>query len=200
MTGRRKNNMQVQVLERLIDAYQDRLISAMQAVDKQQIIDIIMVLKKAWEQRKNIFLIGNGGSAATASHIACDLNKGVSFGLENRLKVLALNESIPILLALGNDVNFESVFVEQLKNFLEPGDVVIALSGSGNSPNILEAIDYAQKNGAITIGLCGYDGGRLRAMVQHPLHVPVDDQQVAEDIHLIIGHIIMRSLVQFLVD
>lgn len=187
-------------LDKIIDDYQTNLIMAIKSVDKDQIKKIIKIIKSAWLKRKNIFLMGNGGSAATTSHIACDLNKGVSSKLKERLRVFALNENIPILLALGNDVNFTSIFVEQLKNFLQPGDVVIALSGSGLSPNILEAIEYAQKSGAITIGFCGYDGGQLKERVQYPLHVPVYDQQVAEDVHLMLGHIIMRCLMQILIE
>lgn len=159
--------------------------------------DFRLLLNLAIETYRNnrqIFIFGNGGSAATASHFACDINKGVSSGLRKRFKVICLNDNIPSLMAYANDISFESVFVEQLKNFFNKGDLVIAISASGNSKNVIRAIEYANKNGGITLGLTGCKGGKLSKSVKYSLVVKSDDMQIIEDTHLIILHMLMRSL------
>jgi len=160
----------------------------------QKFEEIVEVMLAAYQQEKQIFIMGNGGSASTASHFACDINKGVSFGLKKRFKVICLNDNVPTVLAYANDISYEDIFVEQLKNFLKPGDLVIGISGSGNSGNVLKAIDYANENRAKTIGLTGFDGGRLAKLAQVSLIVPINDMQKVEDIHLILTHLIMRIL------
>jgi D-sedoheptulose 7-phosphate isomerase len=124
------------------------------------------------------------------------MNKGCGYGREQRFRMMCLNDNIPTLLAYANDVGYEDIFVEQLKNFLEEGDVVIAISGSGNSKNVVKAIEYANSKGAITVGLVGYSGGKLLNLVQIPLHIPVNDMQIAEDIHMMVVHMTMRRLLQ----
>jgi len=133
--------------------------------------------------------MGNGGSAATASHYAADFNKGLSYGKARRFRFLCLSDNVPTLTAYANDVAYEEVFVEQLRNFLQPGDLVIAISGSGNSRNILKAIEYANGEGAVTVGLTGYDGGALKRIAQHGVHVPIADMQVTEDLHMVLDHL-----------
>jgi len=160
-----------------------------------KVLDLINeLLFQALEAGKQIFTMGNGGSGSTASHLVCDLNKGVSENSRYRFKATCLNDNVSTILAYANDVSYSDVFVEQLKNFLKPEDVVIAFSGSGNSENVLKAIDYANDNRGITVGFCGFDGGELAKIVRYPLVVPINDMQKCEDVHLILGHLIMQRM------
>jgi D-sedoheptulose 7-phosphate isomerase len=177
-----------------IEDYKAGLAEVLQRLDTAQVDRFIEVLSGALHDSRTVFIFGNGGSGATASHLACDLNKGVSYGQEVRFRIICLNDNLPTLMAYANDVSYDDVFVEPLKNFLRPGDVVIGLSGSGNSENVIRAIDYANAKGGLTVGLCGYSGGRLKEKAQLVVHVAVDDMQMAEDAHLIIGHMAMQAL------
>ncbi|MFC2162571.1 SIS domain-containing protein [Candidatus Altiarchaeota archaeon] len=174
--------------------YLDGLKTVLDDIDVEGIDKLISVLVQAYENEKQVFMFGNGGSGSTASHLACDLNKGCCHGLKKRFKVMCLNDSIPTILAYANDVGYDAVFIEQLKNFMKADDVVIGFSGSGNSQNVINAIEHARKNGAYTIGLSGYDGGKLAKNVDLSIHVAVDDMQKAEDAHFIICHIIMQAI------
>lgn len=150
---------------------------------------------KAHRDGRRIFIMGNGGSASTASHWACDINKGCcKDGVPNRYRMICLNDNIATMLAYANDISYDDVFVEQLRNFFEPGDVVIAISGSGNSTNVLKAIQWANTNGGTTVGLCGYSGGKLKALARIPLHIAVNDMQQVEDLHLMIAHMCMQRI------
>jgi D-sedoheptulose 7-phosphate isomerase len=149
---------------------------------------------KAYNDEKHIFVMGNGGSASTASHLACDINKGVSFGQEKRFKVICLNDSVPTMLAYANDLSYEDVFLEQLKNFFRAGDVVMGISGSGNSKNVLKAVSYAARNGGKTVGLCGFQGGELATLADISLIVRSNDMQKIEDVHMIVVHMLMQAL------
>jgi D-sedoheptulose 7-phosphate isomerase len=177
-----------------IENYFSMLKGAIEATDRGSINTVINLLQKAYEEERQVFIMGNGGSASTASHFACDFNKGLSYGKRKRFKVISLNDNLPILLAYANDVSYENVFVEQLKNFFNPKDYVIGISGSGNSKNVIKAIEYANQNGGITIGFCGYTGGVLKEAAQFCVHVPIDDMQVSEDLHMIMTHLIMHVL------
>ena len=138
--------------------------------------------------------MGNGGSASTASHLACDINKNVCLGLKKRFKVICLNDNIPTMLAYANDLSYKDVFLEQLKNFFWAGDMVMGISASGDSKNVLKAISYASENGGKTIGLCGFQGGKLAEIVDIPLIIQGDDMQKIEDVHLIVVHMLMQAL------
>jgi len=144
---------------------------------------------------KQVFTMGNGGSSSTASHFVGDLDKGVCVDGHQRFRALCLNDNIPTLMAYANDVSYSDVFCEQLKNFLNKGDIVIGFSGSGNSENIIKAIDYANDNGGITVGFSGFDGGLLAKKVQYPVVVPIDDMQKCEDVHLLLCHMMMQALI-----
>lgn len=157
-------------------------------------IEIVGALTKARNSGRRIYTLGNGGSASTASHMASDLNKGASRKDAPRFKAVALTDNIPLLLAWGNDSSYEDIFVEQLKNHLEKGDVVIGISGSGNSTNVLRAIEYANKKGAVTIGLTGFDGGKLAKMAKISYVVPSQTMQQIEDVHLLIEHMLSMIL------
>ncbi len=155
--------------------------------------EIVSALLKARDDGKRIYICGNGGSASTASHMASDLNKGSNRDDAPRFKAVALTDNIPAMLAWANDASYDDIFVEQLRNHLEKGDVVIGISGSGNSPNILKALHYANDTGAVTIGLTGFDGGKLAKLARICYVVPNDCMQQIEDIHLLIEH--MLSLI-----
>jgi len=180
----------------LIDQYLDKLQRTIEALDRRQLHKLAEVLMDAYQREANIFICGNGGSAMTASHFACDLNKGVSYGLEKRWKVIALTDNLATIMAYANDVSYEEIFAEQLKNFMKPNDILIAISGSGNSINILKAIQYAHEKGGITIGLTGFDGGALAKAAKIALNANINDMQISEDIHMITSHLIMSVLKQ----
>jgi len=155
------------------------------------------ILFDALNKGNQIFTMGNGGSGVTASHFVCDLNKGVSFGQKKKFKAICLNDNLPTLLAYANDLSYSDIFCEQLKNFMEEKDIVIGFSGSGNSENVLKAIEHANKNRAITIGFSGFDGGKLAKIAKHSIIVSIDDMQKIEDIHLILCHLIMQTMKKF---
>jgi D-sedoheptulose 7-phosphate isomerase len=168
--------------------------ATMDKLDREMFSRITSLLIDAYDREATIFVFGNGGSALTASHFACDINKGVSYGLEKRWKVMPLTDNLGSITAYANDVSYEDIFIEQLKNFLQKGDVVIGISGSGNSPNVLKAVEYANGRGAVTIGFTGYDGGKLARIAHCSLNAYIDDMQISEDIHMIISHTLMRVL------
>jgi D-sedoheptulose 7-phosphate isomerase len=170
------------------------LSKALESVSLERFEEFVHLLENAYQDGRQVFFMGNGGSGSTASHFACDLNKGVSYGRQKRFRVISLNDNVPTLTAYANDVSYENVFVEQLRNFLRPGDLVVGISGSGNSPNVLKAISYANGLGAHTVGLCGFNGGKLAAIVRTPLLAPVHDMQKAEDVHMILLHVVMQLL------
>ena len=156
--------------------------------------DIGKALLSAYEDEKQIFIMGNGGSGSTASHFVCDINKGSCFDLEKKFKVFCLNDNIPTILAYANDLSYDKIFVEQLKNFLNKGDVVIGISGSGNSEKVLQAVSYAKGKGAKTIGLSGFSGGKLAKMADIPFIALINDMQKVEDVHMIVVHMLMQYL------
>ena len=154
----------------------------------------------AWQESRIVFVSGNGGAGSTAGHFAEDLLKSTldpfDFLNDNarRMKVMSLSENTSTILAWANDEGFERIFVEQLKNFASPGDVLIAMSGSGNSKNVLQAVEWANRHDLITWGLTGYDGGELRSLAQRNLHIPVDDMGMAQSMHLLVFHWILDDL------
>lgn len=152
----------------------------------------LSALRDAHARGAAVYVFGNGGSGSTASHFACDINKGASFGSERRFRVICLNDNIPTLLAYANDVSYDDVFVEQLKNFLEPKDLVIGISSSGNSRNVLKALEYAGSQGAHTFGLGGAGGGRMKTVARDCMIAASDDTQKIEDIHMIVVHCAMQ--------
>ncbi|GAB4431852.1 MAG: SIS domain-containing protein [bacterium] len=180
--------------------YLSKLTDTIKNLNLNEIETVFNVMLECYKRDGQIFIFGNGGSASTASHLTADLNKGVSLGLDRRFKIICLNDNIPTMLAYANDLSYNDVFVEQLKNFLKKDDVVIGISGSGNSENVLKAIEYANKVGAITIGVTGYDGGRLKNIAKYSVNANVMDMQISEDIHMIVSHIIMKLFYKKLKD
>ena len=149
---------------------------------------ITATLVRAYEQERTILLFGNGGSAALASHIACDLGKGTVNGTRKRFRVIALTDNVPLITAWANDSKYEDIFAQQLANFAAPGDIAFAISASGNSPNVLQALRVAKDIGSTTIGITGFSGGRMLALCDECVVVPCDNMQIIEDLHTCIAH------------
>jgi D-sedoheptulose 7-phosphate isomerase len=159
-----------------------------------QIEKVIEALIEAQWSRRTVFILGNGGSAATASHFACDLGKNTAIPGLPRVRVIALTDNAEMITAWANDTAYENVFAEQLRNLVEADDVVISISGSGRSPNVLRAVEVAKQAGAKTIGLTGFDGGLLAGMVDIPVVVPSDSMERIEDVHLILEHVVCTAI------
>jgi D-sedoheptulose 7-phosphate isomerase len=170
--------------------YKNELLHAIESIDLEKVGRAIEILSQARADGRRIFVCGNGGSASTASHFATDLVKGASYGRTSRFRILALTDSLPTITAYSNDVSYECVFVEQLKNFAEPGDVVIAISSSGNSPNVLRAVEYGNSMGCRTIALTGREGGRLGPLAQLDIQVAHRHTGRIEDLHMVVMHMI----------
>jgi D-sedoheptulose 7-phosphate isomerase len=174
--------------------YFSRVSETLNRLDIQAVEDFVELLLHAHKNEKTIYIFGNGGSAATASHVTGDFLKGISYGLDKRFRVICLSDNIPGLTAISNDLGYDEIFVEQLKAFLRKDDLVIGISGSGNSANIVKAMEYAGRNGARTIAMCGYKGGRIRELADLVIHVPVNDMEITEDIHILIFHAVKQAL------
>jgi D-sedoheptulose 7-phosphate isomerase len=169
-------------------------------IDPHEIKALADAIYDCYEKSRFVFVIGNGGSGSNASHFCEDMGKCTLLrqDLDNdkkkRLRILSLTDNTPYILALGNDEGFERVFVEQLKNLASPGDLLVAISGSGNSPNIIKAVEWANRNGLKTFGCTGYNGGKLRTLAHQGLHVPLDDMGIVESIHLTAFHWVVGDL------
>lgn len=181
-------------LEQFAAAYLNGLRKVFDRFDMDAFQRIVRSILEAYHQERFIFTMGNGGSAATASHFAADVNKGCCLDLRKKFKMICLNDNMSTLLALANDISYDAVFVEPLKNFFRPRDLVIGISGSGNSKNVLDAIAYANENGGNTIGLTGFSGGKLAPLAKTAFVARVDDMQKVEDLHVILVHMIMQAV------
>lgn len=156
--------------------------------------EVIQVLHHGRLERRQIFVVGNGGSASTASHMVCDLAKNTRCEHLPHFRIREFTDNSAIFSAYANDDGYENVFALQLANFIESNDIVFAISASGNSENVLRAVALANETGATTIGMTGFSGGRLKKMVSHSIHVPSDNIEQVEDVHLMLGHLITTNL------
>ena len=179
----------------------DRMSEVMARVDRAEIQTLADVMYRTYQAGRRVYLIGNGGSGSNASHFCEDVGKGTlklpdDLGEtgKKRFRIHSLTDNTPYILAWANDEGFDRVFVEQLRNDADPGDLLIAISGSGNSPNILTAVDWANRNGLGTFGCTGFAGGRLREVAHNNLHVPIDDMGLVETIHLAAFHWVVDDL------
>jgi len=172
------------------EQYKSQLVETIEKIDLAKVEQAIAILRNARDAGRQVFTCGNGGSASTASHFVCDMVKGASFNRPTRFRIMALTDQLPAITAYANDVSYDVVFVEQLKNFANPGDVLIGISGSGNSPNVLRAVEYANSIGCQTIALTGRDGGKLGPMVQLNIQVAEPHMGRIEDAHMIVCHMI----------
>lgn len=182
------------------DAYLVRLQEELARVDRAALGRWADLIYNAWEQGRFVFLLGNGGSGTTASHMSEDLGKStlpesaLHDERRRRLKVLSLTDNVGWIMAVGNDLAYDQIFVQQLMNYGSSGDVVIAISGSGNSPNVLRAVEWANRHGLVTFGLTGYSGGQLKGIQQDGLHVDLADMGMVESIHLCLFHWVLNDV------
>ena len=174
--------------ELYLNEYLDELKKSINDMSREKFREIAEALLDAREKGRYVFVMGNGGSASTASHMACDLGKGASIPGKSRFKIICLSDNIPLMTAWANDTCYENIFSEQLENFVQEGDVVIGISGSGNSGNVLNALKLAREKNANTIGLTGFQGGKMKELCNICLIVPSDNMQRIEDTHMIIEH------------
>jgi D-sedoheptulose 7-phosphate isomerase len=198
MTYSQPQKVEPSTLPDHVDQYLLLLSRTIDSISREKIWEAVRVLFSAWKNGKRVYLFGNGGSAATASHMANDLNKYLSIDGKPRMKAIALTDNVPVLTAWANDTQYENIFAEQLKNFLDNGDVVIAISASGNSPNVVKAIEVAHAKGATTIGFTGIEGGQVKCMVQHCILIPDEYIMRQEDGHMILDHVIVTALRQLI--
>lgn len=160
-------------------------------LDINEINEVINVLETTRLSGNQIFICGNGGSAATASHFVCDFNKGVNEKVEKKYNFECLSDNVPMMMAVANDISYDEVFREPLKCKMKSGDILIGISGSGNSKNVINAFEYAIERGNKTIAIVGYDGGRLLQMSNFHIHVNINNMQISEDVHMLIDHLMM---------
>ena len=181
-------------MQKLLEKYRHKLTLALADPAIDQVPKLAEVFRTAWATKSTIYLCGNGGSAGNANHLANDFTygAGVNFGVGLRVESLSANPSV--LTCLANDIGYENIYSEQLRVKADPGDVLVVLSGSGNSANVVYALEMGNENGMITFAVLGYSGGKCKQIAQHPIHFAIDDMQIAEDLQLIIGHMIMQWL------
>ena len=177
-----------------ISQYFEEIEQMMQHISLSRLHDILQIIEDAYRGGHHIFIMGNGGSAATASHFALDLAKNTIAPGVPRLKAMSLTDHVPLLTAWSNDTAYDQVFVEQLANMIEPGDVSIGISASGNSPNVLNALLFTQSAGGSTIGLLGANGGKIKAIVDAYILAPGHNIEQEEDAHMILAHVITRHI------
>jgi D-sedoheptulose 7-phosphate isomerase len=175
-------------------SYVDRLQSVLAATEWSQVEDLAQQLRSCWQDGRQVFVCGNGGSAANALHLSNDMFYGVGRGKGPGLRIHALPANVSILTSLANDESYAAIYALQLTNLAKPGDVLIVMSGSGNSPNVLEALVEAKRIGMRSYAILGYSGGKAKAMADCAIHFPIDDMQISEDLQLILAHMIMQWL------
>jgi len=179
-----------------IESYIIKEIEVLKSLDVSSINAVITAILDAYNADASIYIFGNGGSASTASHFQNDFNKGISERLEKKFNFVCLNDNVPTVMAIANDSGYEYIFEHQLKGKLKENDLVIAISGSGNSENVIRAIEYAKSQGIKTVGITGYDGGKLAKLVDVSFNVPIDDMQITEDVHMVLDHLMMSILMR----
>lgn len=184
------------ILTEFLDSYKKRLIKLFNSIDIDMLELIIDAMVKAFKNGNTMYVVGNGGSAATASHIQADFQFFVRYFTDFRPKVVALTDNVPLMTAISNDISYEAVFVEQMKGMFNKGDLLLAISASGNSPNVVKAVEYANELGGKTIAFCGFTGGRLKEIAHMPLYTPNDDKDYGpiEDLHMILDHVLVNYL------
>lgn len=180
----------------LIKSYFDREIEVIKRLNIDDINAAVQAIWAAYEREATIYIFGNGGSAATASHYMCDFNKGISEKKDKKFNFFCLNDNYPMMMAVANDISYDEVFRYPLINKLKPTDLVIGISGSGNSKNVIRAVEYAKEVGAPVVGITGYHGGKLKELADYHMDVMEDDMQISEDLHMIFDHMMYFVLNQ----
>ena len=180
--------------KKLMDAYKRELIAHIEGLDAKEFEGFINILLGAYRRDSQVFIVGNGGSAATANHFVCDFGKNAVMGEKRRFRILSLCDNIEKITALGNDIAFEEIFRQQLINLMRPGDVMIVVSASGNSPDLIRACEYFKEKGGEIVALAGFDGGKIRDFADVSMVVNTDSYERIEDLHLIILHMVVCYL------
>lgn len=181
-----------------IDKYLFELKQVIDSIDRDSVQLALEMIIECYNRNGFIYIFGNGGSASTAAHFVNDFNKIGSEGLKQKFRFCCLNENISMILSVANDINYTQIFKMQLENYLTSNDLVIGISGSGNSDNVIKGIEYANSCGAETMTLVGYEGGKLKEMANHSIHIAIDHMQYVEDMHLILNHLMMLTLKHYL--
>lgn len=181
-------------MEFSVPSYFEQLTLIIGKLDVASVDGAISLVHNAWMNKRKILVCGNGGSALTASHYINDWNKMAYLSSGRPFRGTSLSDNMGLVTAYSNDISYEDVYREQLKNLMDEGDLVVAISGSGNSENVVRAVNYANENGGVTLAICGYDGGKIKKLAQHALWVPSFDMQICEDLHFVFGHMVMKSL------
>lgn len=183
-----------------IQQYYEREKAVIDSLDFWEIDRAIKAIIDAYEREATIYIFGNGGSAASALHYANDFNKGISERLDKKFNMISLCDNFATIMAIANDISYDEVFRFQLKNKLKPSDLVIGISGSGNSFNVVNAIKYAKEIGTPTLGISGYEGGKLKELTDFHMHVPIEDMQIIEDIHMTFDHMMYKVISEYLMS
>ena len=181
-----------------INTYFSLVQDTLQKMDMEAIDKLANLMLETYKNDGTIYTFGNGGSGATASHICGDYLKGVSYGLEKRFRFICLNDNIPAMMAIANDISYDDIFVEPLRTFIGKNDLVIGISGSGNSKNVVKAMEYAKEKGVKTVAMCGFNGGKINEIADLSVHAKVMDMEVTEDIHMIVFHAVKQALMKTL--
>ena len=181
-----------------IKGYYEKEINIIRSIDFEEVGKAVGAIIDAYEREATIYIFGNGGSAATASHFANDFNKGISEGLDKKFCMICLCDNFATVMAIANDESYEEIFRFQLRGRLKPDDLVIGISGSGNSINVVNGIQYAKDVGAKTVGISGYTGGKLKELSDFHMHVPIEDMQITEDIHMTFDHMMYKVVLDYL--
>lgn len=168
--------------------------TCLQEISESQVNEVVSSIMAAYRRRSRIFICGNGGSASTSTHFACDLAKGTIVSGKQRVRAISLTDNMALITAVANDIDYNAVFKEQLVNLLEKDDLVIAISASGNSPNVLEAVQYAKAQGVLTIGICGFGGGKLSKMADKAIVLSLKNYRQIEDAHMVLCHLITNEV------
>lgn len=174
--------------------YLCRLKVALDKIPHEPLEELARALLRAWTEKRHLFIFGNGGSAGNAIHLANDFLYGISKQFGHALRVTALPANSAVVTCLANDEGYDGIFFRQLAVLAEPGDIAIAFSGSGNSPNILRALQYCKEHNITSFAVLGYSGGKALDIADHAIHIPVDDMQISEDLQLVVGHLMMQWL------
>lgn len=175
-----------------INNYLLGLTEVIKKLDIQEINQTMNTILQKYEDEATIYIFGNGGSAATASHYVCDFNKGVSLDRKKKFRFICLNDNVPTVMAIANDLSYDDIFSVQLDGKVKKEDLIIAVSGSGNSKNVINGVKKAKEAGCTVVGITGYDGGMIKELSDYYLHVDIDDMQKVEDVHMIFDHLMMK--------
>jgi D-sedoheptulose 7-phosphate isomerase len=181
-------------MQTIPNSYFDDVVQTIRNLPLATIDRVVDVFMQAHASNRRIYLFGNGGSAALASHFACDLGKGAANGSGKRFQALALTDNVPLMTAWANDAHYEDIFAEQLINLVRPEDIAFGISGSGKSPNVLKALKVAREAGAFTVGLTGFQGGDMKSLCNLCVVIPSDNMQIIEDLHLSVAHAVFTAV------